>query len=566
MKKLETIAEKFLLAAGLLLFALLTAASFVFTRYFAEDFSTELPYSRSDLFFWAAAGAVLLGGLIVWLSGKIADGSSGERKKIWRLETAVLLWCFFAGVLWVILAKSTPVSDQLMVSTSAERFLEGNYGRFEYGKYLYYYPFQLGLAAFEEFVYRIFGSGNYTAFQILNAAGVTASVFAGSRITELLFQKSRAQAAYLLLSACCFPLFIFCAYLYGDVLSICLSMLVIWQMLVYLKTGKKRAVFFMVLSGAAAVLLRGNSLIVLIAVCCVLAVKALAEKKGRYLLCILLLAAGVAGSRFLLNTGYEKASGTKLNEGMPSILWIAMGMQEGDKEAGWYNGYSVYVYQDVCAYEEELAAQILNEGMPSILWIAMGMQEGDKEAGWYNGYSVYVYQDVCAYEEELAAQIGKEEIKARGKEFLRKPLYGTDFYARKFSSQWAEPTYGSFIMTYATEKERSAVGESLYTGFWQKLLERFMDSYQLLVYAAVLFLLLCRWKTKKQESLEWYVLLISIIGGVLFHMLWEAKSRYVLPYFILMIPMAAGGLAELSGLLEKRRTKDERQEGAEGGR
>lgn len=171
---------------------------------------------------------------------------------------------------------------------------------------------------------------------------------------------------------------------------------------------------------------------------------------------------------------------------------------------------------------------------------------------------------VCAYEEELAAQIGKEEIKARAKEFLREPLYGMDFYARKFSSQWAEPTYGSFIMTYATEKERSAVGESLYTGFWQKLLERFMDSYQLLVYASVLFLLLCRWKTKKREPLEWYVLLISIIGGVLFHMLWEAKSRYVLPYFILMIPMAAGGLAELSGLLEKRRTKDERQEGAEG--
>lgn len=519
MKKLETIAKKFLLAAGLLLFTLLIAASFITTRYFAEDFSAEIPCSRSDLFFAAAIGAVLLGGLIAWLSGKPADGSTQERRKMRRLEAVVLLWCFFAGFLWIVLAKSTPVSDQLMVSTSAERFLEGNYGRFEYGKYLYYYPFQLGLAALEELVYRIFGAGNYTAFQILNVAGATASVFAGSRITELLFQKPRVQAVYLLLSACCFPLFIFCSYLYGDVLSICLSMLVIWQMLVYLKTGKKRAVFFMVLSGAAAVLLRGNSLIVLIAVCCVLAVKALAQKKERYLLCIVFLAAGVAGSRFLLNTAYEKASGTKLNEGMPSVLWIAMGMQEGDKEAGWYNGYSVYVYQDVCAYEEE-----------------------------------------------LAAQMGKAEIKARVKEFLSEPLYGMDFYARKFSSQWAEPTYGSFIMTYATERERSAVGESLYTGLPKKALERFMDSYQLLIYAAVLFLLLSGWKTKKQEPLEWYVLLISIIGGVLFHMLWEAKSRYVLPYFILMIPMAAGGLAELSGLWEKRRTKDERQESAEGGR
>ena len=63
-----------------------------------------------------------------------------------------------------------------------------------------------------------------------------------------------------------------------------------------------------------------------------------------------------------------------------------------------------------------------------------------------------------------------------------------------------------------------------------------------------------------QEPLEWYVLLIAVIGGVLFHELWEAKSRYVFPYFVMMIPMAADGLAKLAGCLGRWRTKDEASE------
>ena len=86
-----------------------------------------------------------------------------------------------------------------------------------------------------------------------------------------------------------------------------------------------------------------------------------------------------------------------------------------------------------------------------------------------------------------------------------------------------------------------------------------MDSYQLVIYGAVLFLLVYRRKEKRE--LEWYVLLIAVIGGVLFHELWEAKSRYVLPYFIMMIPMAAAGLMELGGAIGKWRTNDETAKG-----
>ena len=69
--------------------------------------------------------------------------------------------------------------------------------------------------------------------------------------------------------------------------------------------------------------------IVLAAIGCVLAVKAVSEKTFRHLAallsCILLF--------FLAHTAlvkdYEQRIGIDLGQGMPTILWVAMGTQEG---------------------------------------------------------------------------------------------------------------------------------------------------------------------------------------------------------------------------------------------
>lgn len=505
---LETLSCKVVWLLSTLIFLALTGTSLIFTRYFAADYSAEIPYERIACFPLTLLGAVALGSAIWWISGRISEEEEKGKKQVRRLLIGVLLWCLVLGTGWVLLAVSTPVADQMMITSSAERFAEGNYGRLDYGKYLYYYPFQLGLVAYMELVFKLFGTNNYTALQLINVLGIAGSVYGGYRIVRLLTDRRRVEACYLLLAALCFPFQIFSAYLYSDVLSVFLSVLVVWQLLELLKGGKKAALLWMVLAGTAAVLLRSNSLIVLIAVCCVLAVKAVSEKKWLYLLCVLLLGAGVTAGRQAVNHHYETVSGTALNDGMPSVLWIAMGMQEGDKEAGWYNGYSMYTYQDVCQYHGP-----------------------------------------------TAQALGIAEIKARAREFLGNPAYAVNFYFRKFTSQWNDPTYGCFIMTYATERERSELGKSLYTGRPKQALESFMDCYQLLVYGSILFLLIYRRKEKR--GLEWYALLIAVIGGVLFHELWEAKSRYVLPYFVMMIPMAAAGLAELGGAIGKWRTKDE---------
>lgn len=510
MRKIETISVRLLKALGLALFALLTATSLIFTRFFQNDYQSEIPYNQVDFFVLTLAGTVVLAALSMWLSSFLLRKEETAERNLKILLAAALCWMLAAGFLWIGLAKSTPVSDQNMIYTSAQRFNQGNFGRLTYGKYLYYYPFQLGLTAWESLVLRIFGEDNVQALQAFNVLGTALCVYAGYRITRMLWKKRQAAAAYLLFMAGCFPLIFYGVYVYSDVLAITLCMAAVWQSLRYIKEGKKSGAALAVLCFAAAVLLRNNSLIVMIAVLCVLFVKAFSRKRWQYLACAAAILAASLGSGPLVKAYYEKKTGMEVNDGMPSILWIAMGMQEGDKEAGWYNGYSIYIYQDVCKYHSE-----------------------------------------------TAGKLGYAEVKARAKEFLKDPAYMVDFYFRKFSSQWAEPTYGCFIMTYATEHERSAFAESLYQGFPNRLLQKYMDSYQLLIYGLVLFLLVCKVKRKEQDPLEWYVLLIAVIGGVLFHELWEAKSRYVFPYFVMMIPMAAGGLAELSGCIRKWRTKDE---------
>ena len=500
----------------IIVFVLLTMSAFVFTRYFSKDYQGEIPHNRFD--FLSLQIALLLGMLLLISVKRILKEEARRERNLRLLLIIVLGWSLIFGTVWVLLARSEPVSEQIMVVTSAQRFLEGNYGRLEYGKYLFYYPFQLGLAAWEELVFRIFGANNVTAFQLLNAMGATGSIGIGYCIVRQLFQERKTAVYYLLLSGICFPLFIYSAYVYGDVMSILLSMLGIWQFLRYVKKGKKSSLIFLTAGIAGAAILRNNSLIVLIAICLVLAVQMLGRRRWQYGICILILLAGVAGSKQILNRYYEQRAGMKLNDGMPYVLWIAMGMQEGEKEAGWYNGYSIYIYQDVCKYD--------------------GL---------------------------AAAAIGRAEIRSRANELLLNPAYGLDFCWRKFTSQWNEPTYGCFIMTYASAelggddktggRERSSAGDKLYTGAFHTCLRGFMDAYQLLIYAAVLFLLIR--KRKDKEPLEFYILLIGVLGGVLFHMMWEAKSRYVLPYFVMMLPMAAGGLYQMQEMIQGRGMKDE---------
>ena len=81
-----------------------------------------------------------------------------------------------------------------------------------------------------------------------------------------------------------------------------------------------------------------------------------------------------------------------------------------------------------------------------------------------------------------------------------------------------------------------------------------------LLFGLVLFLILGRKKLKLEKS----CLIITVLGGFLFHIFWEGKCQYTLPYYILLFPFSvegylvsstylAGGTEGLNGIGKRMR-------------
>ena len=53
------------------------------------------------------------------------------------------------------------------------------------------------------------------------------------------------------------------------------------------------------------------------------------------------------------------------------------------------------------------------------------------------------------------------------------------------------------------------------------------------------------------------LLIVTFVGGVLFHIMWEAKAQYTIAYFVLLVPLAINGFWKLiEKLTDKQFWKD----------
>ena len=103
--------------------------------------------------------------------------------------------------------------------------------------------------------------------------------------------------------------------------------------------------------------------------------------------------------------------------------------------------------------------------------------------------------------------------------------------------------------------------ETIYTGKLATPFIHYCNIYQLAVYGGSLICLLVLWRRSKAGApaagsaakLPFYMGMIAVLGGFLFHMVWEANSRYIFPYFLLMLPYAAQGLGIFYETVQKHR-------------
>ena len=488
---IHILSVKVLVYFSLVIFSLLAISNFLISAYFNNTYAEWTLY-RVDNILVIFVLFVITIFVFLTIDHKYSLAKLNAKKLVW----ALMIFTFVFSVVWVKITHSEPVADRLFVSMIASEFIKGDYSAFSVGHYLYQYPYQLGIVAFIEAIYRVVGSDYYQVVQLLNAIAVCVTFFSLYRITKLSFGKKISKVILILLFGCFCAMF-FCTYVYGNLFGLAFASLALWMELAFLESGKTKYIIISIICISIGVILKNNYSIVLIAMVIMLLINFFKKKEALYVIFAVLMVASSICSNSALNSYYSLRANVKINEGIPMVTFFAMGLQDG--------------------------------------WFGKGT---------YNKYTVKTYE-AAKYNEKIAAEIGAENIKEQMTYYFQNPGKGLRFFSEKIALQWTEPTYMSIWESNCANnhtEELSEFTQSMYIGFWHNLFVGFMNFYQSFIWiCAAVYIILKRKVTNANQML----LGMIIIGGFIFHIIWEAKSQYIIQYFILAIPYAAAGFDEI---------------------
>lgn len=490
-ERLHIFSVKVLVYICLVLFSVLAISNFLISTYFEETYA-EWSFFRVDNIFIT----LVLFAATIFVFLVIDHKFSISKLKVGKLLISLMIFTFIFSLIWVKITHSTPIADRLFVSMIASDFMRGDYTALNAGNYLYNYPYQLGIVAFIELIYRIAGSGSYQVVQFLNAIAVCITFFSLYHITKLLFGEKSSKVILMLLFGCFCAMF-FCTYVYGNLFGLAFTSLALWMELAFLESNKSRYIVMSIIFISIGMILKNNYYIVLIAMVTLLIINFFKKKEILYIIFAVLMISSTIVSSGALNTYYSSRAHVKINEGIPMVTFVAMGLQDG--------------------------------------WFGKGT---------YNKYTVDTYK-LAKNNEKEAAEIGNEKIKEQLTYYLKNPIAGLAFFAEKSTLQWTEPTYMSIWESNCADnhdQELSDFTQSMYVGFWHNLFVGFMNFYQSFIWICAAFYIKVKHKVINENQI---LLGLIIIGGFLFHIMWEAKSQYIIQYFIFAIPYAAAGFIEI---------------------
>ena len=417
-----------------------------------------------------------------------------KNKRVLFLSLFVSFVVFAICFAWVAILKVAPWYDQETVYHIAQNFNEKDYFKdVTQWLYLKQYPQEFGLVFIEAILLKIWNS--FFFLQFLNALFVSLAVFFSCRVCYELTADPGASLAALVLTSVCFPLYYYVTYVYGDIFNIFAILFVTWLSIRWLKTENRKFIIIAIVMSIIMVPAKENSLIFLIALAIVFTVFALKKKKALLLIpAVLMLVLPILASKGT-RAYYEHAAGQKIDNEIPSINWIVMGMRGTLEEGNGVGFFDGYVYWD---------------------W---NLLHQDKEATKQKAYS-----DLNSFLET----------------YKNDPGYAYRFYRYKALEQWAEPTFACIYMTSPLIDENWENMDMLYKEETTLKMQWFMNMLQTIVYFfSLVFFAVSIYKEKESYGL---IIAVTFIGGFLFSLLWEAGGRYVFPYFVFLIPAAANGI------------------------
>ena len=415
---------------------------------------------------------------------------------------------FVVGSFYVLKNPYYPNGDQISTTAFAAYCREGNFSMLSPGGYVGMYQQQKGLGILYEILFTLFGDFNYKPAKLLHVVWWVVTILAGYGFLKLSTDRPVFRIVYCVMMLGFVPFLFYLPYIYGDVLSISFGTVLFYGMAAYEHSGQKRYIVLAAFAAGVSVLARKNTWVILIAVAIYVFLISLRKRKIQYLLAGTAILLTAVLSVKAVDAVYEVRSGYPSGVGIPSILWVSMGLQETEGRAGVYNRYQQTTFE---RYD---------------------------------------------FQQEPAAQQGKEYIRERLGEFSQDPVKAYRFFKDKLEGQWIEPMYAALETTANFEEgaEVTLLLESLYYGTLGRIVWTFSNYYQSILYLAGLMALVMLgtlWWKKKEVPTALWLPWIAVFGGFLFSILWEAKSRYMFPYCVFMILYAPEGLYRMGILLLK---------------
>ncbi len=493
----ENVYKYALLAVAALALAIIFFMSLVATCYMSSD-DLEITYFCKDNLVLNLFAIIIFVGLLFFahrhsigdkLSAKLADATIYKRVKYILLGFILLL-----GVLWVTMTQFVPASDQLDVLDSAYKIRIGETNMVEPGGYLDRYSNQLGLVYIEYFLANIWGDFNIIGFQLLNAVGLALFYKKLADIMEKMGASALAVIATLFLGLLFFPLIMYTSFVYGTIWCMTLGMLAFYHELSFLQDFKLWRIPLCGIFASLAVQVKNNALIFIVAIIIYGLVFILKDRQQMIKILLLLIVTGLCLSIFSAIPAHiiKSKTGSTLDQGITSLAWVAMGLQEGVKAPGWWNAYNYYTYDE-------------------------------------NGCNTAAQEIVV-----------KAEIAERIAAFKADKKYAFDFFSLKIASTWIEPTFqGVWVNQIRTHRtEFPAWIEYMMSAKGYTATAKFFSYFQLIIYlGALLWLAL----SDRAGFVTKSFMLMVFVGGFLFHIVWETKGQYSITYFVLLFPYAVMG-------------------------
>ena len=401
--------------------------------------------------------------------------------------------------LFVLVTQYEPMDDQQAIMISAHQYIMGNYDSWQPGGYAHRWGFQNGIILIMVLFSRIFGTYNYVAVQLVNVALLMTGYYFVYKISQMFWENKLLSRLMLICFCLYFPMNLFVAFIYGTVIGFPFAMAAVYLVFRYFKDRKFWRILVAGLCMAVAILAKPNYSIYLVALGIYLVMDAIVKKKVKSIAAILAMVLIFVAGSGVCDMIVSSHTGEEAPPGVPFVMFLAMGVQEGWKAPGWENGLDEFVYRD---------------------------------SGW----------DV-----EVTTEAGKEYLRQFYGRVKEDPKYGIGFFVRKNTSQWINPTYECFQMFEL--RDTNVVVPSLVINFLNpesglnKAVVWLLNIIQTMVFFGAVVYVACRFK---KITLKEMFFAVIFIGGFIFHTFSEARCYYTLMYFILLIPYAVIGYNELS--------------------